>query len=132
MTWTPEAVMERIVECAETLKALPQERPAGYRSTMPAYIRTAFETYMNDGDPWGLYRNLKKAPKTMPSNGAIDRCIDTLHWLAWLHLREKRVLLAIAAGAMWYELEGRFKRSRRTILRWQRKALEKICERLNR
>ena len=98
---------------------------------MPQYVRSAFEAYQT-GDPWGLYggRTLQPRPG-LPDPAAIDRMAEAELWFLWVDRRERIVLQAIALKPTWDYLEAKFKRSRRTIKRWEMLALEKICERLN-
>ena len=133
MTWTAKMVSERIEEAMETQQNMTPIRlgPKGYRSSLPQYIRTAFENYMNSGDPWGLYAGVARAPKVVPSSVEIDKYFEVMEWLGWLSRKERQVLMALAVFRTWDYLEARFKRSRRAIKRWEAKALERICERLN-
>ena len=130
--WTPDQVAERIAEAMETLARLPPERPSGFRSSLPAYIRTAFEAY-NTGDPFEYYGSRRPSPRPgAPEPRAIDRMIETLHWLRWLSRKERAVVQSLALRPTWDYVEAKFKRRRTTIKRWQKQALERICERLNR
>lgn len=92
MTWTATLVEERLREAAATLRHLPADRPRGFRSAMPAPVRSAQEAY-----GWHETR-VRPAP---PSPGAVDRLDEVLGWMGWLDEDQIRVLWARANGVPW-------------------------------
>ena len=90
--WTASLVEERIVEAADTLKRLPEERVRGYFSTWPTVIRDYWEAFGREDV------RLRRGP---PSAAAIDRMDEALAWLAWLDPAEARIVWLRASGERW-------------------------------
>jgi len=128
--WTREKIEDRIAEAVDTLARLPAERPAGYKSCMPAIVRSKWESFGFDGDPWGLCdeRTKKYGP---PSSEAIDRTMETITWLKWLSWKDREVIIRRAGGERWFSIEGRFKKTRVTLDIWRKRGLDLIVQTLN-
>ena len=128
--WTRETIEDRIKEAVDTLERMPTERPAGYGSCMPAIVRSKWESFGFDGDPWGLYneRAKKYGP---PTSEAIDRTMETITWLKWLSWKEREIIIRRAKGERWFSIEGRFKRTRGTLDRLRKRGLDAIVHRMN-
>lgn len=90
--WTASLVEERMVEAADTLKRLPEERVRGYFSTWPTVIRDYWEAFGREDV------RLRRGP---PSAAAIDRMDEALAWLAWLDPAEARIVWLRASGERW-------------------------------
>lgn len=90
--WTASLVEERMVEAADTLKRLPEERVQGYFSTWPPVIRDYWEAFGREDV------RLRRGP---PSAAAIDRMDEALAWLAWLDPAEARIVWLRASGERW-------------------------------
>lgn len=90
--WSASLVEERMVEAADTLKRLPEERVRGYFSTWPTVIRDYWEAFGREDV------RLRRGP---PSAAAIDRMDEALAWLAWLDPAEARIVWLRASGERW-------------------------------
>lgn len=125
-----EDLISRIEEMVATLARLPAERPAGYKSSMPQIVKSKWESYGLDGDPWGLYNKNEKTRLGPPSSEAIDQATETAHWMLLCRQKDREVILRRASGERWYILEGRFKRRRSTLSEWRKRGLEDIMAEL--
>ncbi|MBM3555585.1 MAG: hypothetical protein FJX47_08535 [Alphaproteobacteria bacterium] len=92
LRWTASLVEERMVEAADTLKRLPEERIQDYFSTWPSVIRDYWEAFGREDV------RLRRGP---PSAAAIDRMDEALAWLAWLDPAEARIVWLRASGERW-------------------------------
>ncbi|MBM3950779.1 MAG: hypothetical protein FJ311_04930 [Rhodospirillales bacterium] len=90
--WTASLIEERMVEAADTLKRLPEERIRGYFSTWPPVIRDYWEAFGREDV------RLRRGP---PSPAAIDRMDEALAWLAWLGPAEAKIVWLRASGERW-------------------------------
>lgn len=90
--WTASLVEERMVEAADTLKRLPEERVRGYFSTWPTVIRDYWEAFGREDV------RLRRGP---PSAAAITRMDEALAWLAWLEADDARIVWLRASGERW-------------------------------
>jgi len=81
-----------MVEAADTLKRLPEERVRGYFSTWPPVIRDYWEAF-------GRADVRLRLPP--PSASAIDRMDEAMVWLAWLDLVEAKIVWLRASGERW-------------------------------
>jgi hypothetical protein len=131
MSWTFDTITDRIEEAVDTMARLPTEGPAGYGSCMPDVVRSRFESYNQDGDPWGLYKNRRKPNMGPPASEAIDRATEVFEWLQWCARKDREVILRRASGERWYLIEGRFKRKRCTLDTWRKRGIQLIIDRLN-
>lgn len=92
LRWTASLIEERMVEAADTLKRLPEERVRGYFSTWPAVIRDYWEAFGREDV------RLRRGP---PSPGAIDRMDEAMIWLTWLETIDARIVWLRASGDRW-------------------------------
>jgi hypothetical protein len=90
--WTASLVEERMVEAADTLKRLPEERVRGYFSTWPPVIRDYWEAFGREDV------RLRRGP---PSAAAITRMDEAMIWLAWLETIDTRIVWLRASGERW-------------------------------
>lgn len=139
--WTPESVFERIEEAVVTVSQIPSPRlkPRGFRYGMPQPIRRYFEGRTDYGDPGYDDGTIKIEPDKERSDSdlgpahpmAIDRAYEVEDWLQFLSRRKRELLWRLAAHDPMHKLEGRFRRTRRQLLRWKNGALGEIVKRLN-
>ena len=120
--WTPSLVEERLVEAADVLKRLPEERVQGYFSAWPEIIRSVWDSY-------GMHDPVLKRP--WPSPASIDRMEETLTWVQFLAPEDGRLVWARAEGAPWKAICWRFGIARATAHRRWRYGLAVITLRLN-
>ena len=90
--WTPTLVEERLVEAADVLKRLPEERVQGYFSVWPEVVRSVF-------DAFGWHDPVLKRP--WPSPASIDRMDETMTWLGWLEPDVAKIAWLRASGSRW-------------------------------
>ena len=110
-TWTPERVEERLIEAADVLKRLPEERVQGYFTTWPEVVRDFW-------DAFGWHDAVLKRP--WPSPASISRMEETLTWMQFLAPEDGRLVWARAEGTPWKAICWRFGVSRATARRrWQ-------------
>jgi hypothetical protein len=113
--WTATLVGDRLVEAADTLARLPNERARGVYDLWPKLIVK----------PCGHARPAAAAPD------AIDRMDEVLAWLMWLEPEERQLLWLRAEGLPWKWITRRLGIGRTTA--WQRwtTALLKVVVRLD-
>ena len=90
--WTASLVEERLVEAADTLRRLPEQRIQGYFGTWPPIVRDYWEAYGREEV------RLRRGP---PSAAAIDRMDEALVWLSWLEPIDARIVWLRASGERW-------------------------------
>ncbi|MEO5375102.1 MAG: DUF6362 family protein [Alphaproteobacteria bacterium] len=88
--WTASQVEERLVEAADVLRRLPEERVRGFFTTWPMVVQ--------DGVGPDEPPRLRRPP---PSAAAISRMDETLAWLSWLDTTDAKVLWLRASGERW-------------------------------
>ena len=96
--WTPSLVEERLVEAADVLKRLPEERVQGYFSAWPEIVRSVH-------DAFGWHDPVLKRP--WPSPGSIDRMDETMTWLGWLEPDVAKIVWFRASGSRWKSICAR-------------------------
>ena len=113
--WTPTVVADRLVEAADMLARLPEERLRGVYDLWPRIVVK----------PSRCTHLAAAAPE------AIDRMDETLGWLCWLEPEERRLVWLRAEGLPWKWITRRLGVGRTTA--WQRWTigLLKIATRLN-
>lgn len=109
--WTPERVEDRLVEAADVLKRLPEEKVQGFFNVWPEVAR-------DFADMVGAIPQPMRRPP--PSAAAISRMEETLTWIRFLAPKDGKLLWARAEGAPWKAICWRFGVSRATAhRRWQ-------------
>ncbi|CAM3631802.1 hypothetical protein TH8_08820 [Thalassospira profundimaris] len=109
--WTPERVEDRLVEAADVLKRLPEEKVQGFFNVWPEVAR-------DFADMVGAIPQPMRRPP--PSAAAISRMEETLTWIRFLAPEDGKLLWARAEGAPWKAICWRFGVSRATAhRRWQ-------------
>ncbi len=96
--WTPSLVEERLVEAADVLKRLPEERVQGYFSAWPEIVRSVH-------DAFGWHDPVLKRP--WPSPSSIDRMDETMTWLGWLEPDVAKIVWFRASGSRWKSICAR-------------------------
>lgn len=89
--WTPSLVEERLVEAANVLKRLPEQKAQGYFNTWPTM---SYEF----SDLAGLTATLRRSP---PSPDAIRRMEDALTWTIGLDPVDSKIIWLRASGVRW-------------------------------
>lgn len=92
INWTPLMVEERIVEAADVLRRLPEERVRGYFGAWPEVVHDFADKVGQEPRP------MRRPP---PSAGAISRMDETLPWLSWLEPTAAKIIWLRAAGERW-------------------------------
>ncbi len=90
--WTPLQVEERLVEAADVLKRLPEEKVQGYYSVWPQYI-------YEFADLVGQEPRQTRLPP--PSAASITRMDESLRWLNWLEPDDARIAWLRVSGTPW-------------------------------
>jgi hypothetical protein len=122
LRWTASLVEERMVEAADTLKRLPEERIQGYFSTWPTVIRDYWEAFGREDV------RLRRPP---PSAAAIDRMDEAMVWLTWLDAIDARIVWLRASGERWKTVCWKVGLARAAAHRHWLFALSVIAWRLN-
>ena len=114
--WTPAVVADRLVEAADVLARLPEQRVREFYDLWPRIL-------IEPSERWT--RPAAASPE------AIDRMDEALGWLCWLEPEERRLVWLRADGLPWKRITHRLGIGRTTA--WQRWtiALLKIATRLN-
>ncbi|WP_339862485.1 DUF6362 family protein [Thalassospira alkalitolerans] len=92
MNWTPLMVEERIVEAADVLRRLPEERVRGYFGVWPEVVHDFADKVGQEPQP------MRRPP---PSAGAISRMDETLPWLGWIDPLDAKIIWLRASGKPW-------------------------------
>jgi hypothetical protein len=124
--WTPHLVAKAIEKAINTLANLPLERPRGYKSSWPEYIRD-IENYRGKYDPNAV--TLIHTPRANPED--IDHALLVLSWLKLVTRRDQLVLMDKAVGRSNDFMEAKYKKKRTTLYRWWSAALRQISSALN-
>ena len=120
--WTRDQVEGRLIEAADVLRRLPDERLQGFASSWP----TMFHCF---ADLVGQARPTQKPAAPPPD--AITRMETALPWLAWLQPDEAKLVWARADGTPWKAICRRFGIARATAHRRWEYGLSVIAWRLN-
>lgn len=120
--WDRGAVEERVIEAADVLRRLPEERVRGFFNTWPDMM-VEFSDMVKRAD-----EAMKLPP---PHPGAISRMEETITWSRFLNPEDGKLLWARAEQAPWKAICWRFGISRATANRRYEYALCLIAWRLN-
>lgn len=120
--WTPKRVEERLVEAADVLSRLPEEKVQGFFSTWP-------EIFHDFGDLVGQKPAPMRPP--LPSPAAISRMDEALTWIRFLAPEDGKLVWARAEGKSWKAICWRFGIGRSTAHRRWQYGLGVIALRLN-
>jgi hypothetical protein len=97
-------------------------RVQGYFSLWPAIKREPWEAYA-DEEP--------KRYRFPPDPAAIDRMVETMHWVGWLDEEQRHLVWMNAEQRGWRTISRRFGCDRTTAWRRWRKALGVVAGHLN-
>jgi hypothetical protein len=120
--WTESLVEERLAEAADTLIRLPSRKIQGYFGVWPQIKHDVSEIA-----EWEALA-VRRGP---PTPQAIDRMDDSLPWLRWLTVTERRVVWLRANKVGWKIVCARIGRRRTVAWNIWVFALAKIAYRLN-
>jgi len=116
--WTTDAVAKRFAEAAETARRLPRVQAQGYAAYWPAFAYVAYQD---------------KAPANRPlppSPQAIERMLETMRWVQWLEVEQRRLVWLRARGFEWCDIGRRLGCERTTAWRRWQKAIATVASRL--
>ena len=119
--WNIDLVADRFREAARTAHRLPPVRVQGYFNSWPAIQRM----------PW---ENLGAEPPVIrfpPEPAAIDRMLETMHWVLWLEVEQRHLVWMRAERYRWKEICCRFGCDRTTAWRRWQAALTIVVSQLN-
>ncbi|NCC04351.1 MAG: helix-turn-helix domain-containing protein [Proteobacteria bacterium] len=119
--WTPTLVADRMEEAVATLRKLPPVKVRGYFSVWPTIKFAELEVLQQEKLPIHL--------RAQPD--AIDRLEETLSWMAWLEIEERKLLWKRGAKMRWKSICWEFGCDRSTAWRKWVIALTKVAGRLN-
>lgn len=119
--WTPTLVADRMEEAVATLRKLPPVKVRGYFSVWPTIKFAELEVLQQEKLPIRL--------RAQPD--AIDRLEETLSWMAWLEIEERKLLWKRGAKMRWKTICWEFGCDRSTAWRRWVIALTKISAQLN-
>lgn len=120
-TWTEKDVASQFEEAIATMKKLPPVRAQGYASAWPEIVRTPEE--IAAGEPMPL--RLRATPD------AISRMEQTLRWITWVDVEERKLIWHRAARQRWKTICWELGYERGKAWRMWTIALIKIAARLN-
>lgn len=120
--WNRDAVEERVLEAADVLRRLPEERVRGFFNTWP-------DMMVEFSDMVGRIDEPMKLPPPHPR--AISRMEETITWSKFLEPEDAKLLWARAEQAPWKAICWRFGISRATANRRYEYALCVIAWQLN-
>ncbi len=120
--WTLERVEDRLIEAADVLGRLPEERVQGYFSVWPEVVRSFADMVGQTPEP------MRRPP---PPAAAITRMEEALEWIRFLAIDDGKLVWARAEGARWKEICWRFGIARATAHRRWQYGISVITLRLN-
>ncbi|MDD3182649.1 MAG: DUF6362 family protein [Alphaproteobacteria bacterium] len=119
--WTPSIVSDQLEEAILTLKKLPPVVVQGYFNLWPQIKY----------DPLEVLQQERKIIRLAASTAAITRMEQTLDWMKWLEVEERKLIWKRAAKKRWKEICWEFGCDRSTAWRKWVIALTKISAHLN-
>jgi len=119
--WTQSRVADQLEEAVDTLKKLPPVVVQGYFNLWPKVHY----------DPLELLQQEPPLLRLAISAAAITRMEQTLDWMKWLEVEERKLVWKRAAKRRWKEICWEFGCDRSTAWRKWVIALTKISSNLN-
>ena len=119
--WTETDVANQFEEAVSTLKKLPPVRVQGYFSLWPEGVYSLQDLLGQEIQPIRL----------TATPVAITRLEQTLGWMPWLTVEERKLLWWRAAGVRWKVICFKLGCGRTTVWRNWVMALSKVANRLN-
>lgn len=120
--WTIDLIATRFIEAADTARSLPPVRAQGYFNVWPIIVRQEWERFAVDDRPY------RPSP---PTPTAIDRMLETMRWVQWLELEQRRLVWMRAKDYEWQQIGKRFGYCRTTAWRQWKAAITIIVLNLN-
>jgi len=120
--WTTHEVETRLVEAADVLKRLPEQKVQGYFNVWPEMVYDFADKVGQTAEP------MRRPP---PSASSITRMEETLEWLQMLDGEDAKMVWARAEGMRWKPICWRFGISRATAARRWEFSLSVIALKLN-
>ncbi len=120
--WTTHEVETRLVEAADVLKRLPEQKVRGYFNVWPEMVYDFSDKVGQTAEP------MRRPP---PSASSITRMEETLEWLQMLNGEDAKMVWARAEGMRWKPICWRFGISRATAARRWEFSLSVIALKLN-
>ena len=120
--WTTHEVETRLVEAADVLKRLPEQKVQGYFNVWPEMVYDFSDKVGQTAEP------MRRPP---PSASSITRMEETLEWLQMLDGEDAKMVWARADGMRWKPICWRFGISRATAARRWEFSLSVITLKLN-
>ena len=119
--WTAKAVADHFEQAFRTLRKLPPATVQGYFNSWPDIARTGREIACMEAEPMQI----------RPSPTAISRLEQTLDWIVWIGVEERKLVWSRAARVPWKQISGELGCDRTTAWRRWQIALTRIAARLN-
>ena len=119
--WTAKAVADHFEEAFRTLRKLPPVKVQGYFNSWPDMARSRREIGCMEAEPM----------RVRPSAAAITRLEQTLDWIVWIDVEDRKLVWSRAARVPWKQISGELGCDRTTAWRRWQIALTKIAARLN-
>jgi hypothetical protein len=123
--WTLAEIEARLEEAAKTLVALKltiRDIPSRQMVRWPEVVRGALDAY-------GFTPQRPRV--AAPTPDAIDRADETVAWLLWMSVEQRRIVWARACKIAWRKLEDLDGRSHTTLRKVRASGLDAILARLN-
>lgn len=121
-TWTIDLVAARFIEAVDTGRNLPPIRVQAYFNVWPIIVRQQWESFAADDQPDRPFP---------PTPAAIDRMLETMRWVQWLKLEQRRLVWMRAKHYEWQQIGKRFGYCRTTAWRHWKMAIQLIVIKLN-
>ena len=119
--WSPELVEKRFEAMFITLKRLPPGMTQGYYNLWPDIKYSKIELLMQTPGPLRL--------QALPED--ISRMEETLQWIIWVDIPERKMIWKRAAGVPWKAIMQETNLGRTTLWTQYKLALSQIAERLD-
>lgn len=123
--WTGEAVGQRMVEAADTMRRLPRVELQTRMTCWPDVAQDAARYWIGYG------KEPATARPASPSPAAIREMDEVLGWLFLLSAVDRKLAWARASGFTWRKLESMDGRSTMTLRKRWREILEGLAGHLN-
>jgi hypothetical protein len=119
--WTPQLVAEHFEEAVGTSRKLPAVTVQGYFNSLPDIVHTPNELMLMEARPTKV--------KARPDE--ISRLEQSLEWMRWLTVKERKLIWRRAAKTPWKRICCDLGYVRMTVWRKWVCALTKISTQLN-
>ena len=120
--WTPDEVEDRLIEAADVLRRLPEERVQGYFNVWPEFVHDFADKVGQTPEP------MRRPP---PQAATITRMEEALEWIRFLAIDDGKLVWARAERTPWKAICWRFGIARATAHRRWQYGISVITLRLN-